>query len=137
MIALHEKGDSIVEVLIALAIISSVLVSAFAITTKNVQSLQDNQERIQAQNLVQGQIESLRAQNGITTSGGCFNGVIETSACNAFTQSGSGATYTVSVTGPAGLNHAPPSLYTVTVRWTGQSDKTNNASQASMVYRLN
>jgi len=129
-----ERGDTIVEVLIAIGIISLILVSAYAITAKNTAALQRNQERTEAQHLVEGQIEALRAQNGLTASGDCFNGTTEVSICNNFTRSGSGATYTVTVTGP--LGHPATGVYTIKAVWTSLNSKTNNDSNVTMYYRL-
>jgi prepilin-type N-terminal cleavage/methylation domain-containing protein len=134
----NQRGDTIVEVLIAVAIISLVLVTAFVITNKNTLAIQNNQERIQAQHLAEAQIEALRSQGGVTASGNCFNGASETAACGSFTQSGSGATYSAKVEGPSGLNPpAPTGKYTITVRWTSLGGGSNNDSSVTMAYRLN
>jgi len=136
-----QRGDSIVEVLIAIGICSLVLVSAFVITNKSTAAIQANQERIEAQHLAESQIEVLRAQNGIATSGDCFVGTTETATCGNFTRTGSGATYTVKVTGPSGLNPPVPvgghSTYAITVTWTSLGSKTTNDSNVTMTYRLN
>ncbi len=68
----NQTGDTIVEVLIAIAIVSVVLVGAYVTTNKNIQSTQDAQERTQAVKLVESQIEYLRAA-GTIASGDCFN----------------------------------------------------------------
>lgn len=69
---LGQAGDTIVEVLIAISVISLVLVGAYVSTTRNINSTQDAQERSQAVKLVQTQIEYLR-QAGTVASGNCFN----------------------------------------------------------------
>ncbi len=126
-----QRGDTIVEVLIAVAIISLVVTTAYAISNKNTQAIQANSERVQAQHLVAAQIESLRAQNGITASGDCFNGSTETSTCTNFTQSGSGATYNVHIT--TGANN----VYTITAKWTSLGGASANDGNVTMFYRLN
>ena len=126
----HQAGDSIIEVLIAMAIVSLILVAAYTISNKNTQSLEANAERVQAQHLVEAQIEALRAQNALNTSGDCFNGPTETNLCNTFTQAGSGATYTVSITDSLSR------IYTIKASWTGLGDKSSGASNVTMVYRL-
>lgn len=130
----NERGDTIVEVLIAIGIISLVLVTSYAITNKNTAAIQQNQERVQAQHLVEAQIEALRSQGGLTTSGDCFNGATETATCNNFTQAGSGATYTASVTGPVGV--PATGTYTVKVTWTSLGSGTVGDSKVTMFYRL-
>lgn len=60
---LESKGDTIVEVLIAIAVISSVLGIAYSIMNKNIQIMQDNQERTTASKLAQTQIEKLRVNS--------------------------------------------------------------------------
>src|SRR5580765_2757490 len=120
-----EAGDTIVEVLIAMSVIVTVLVAAFSITSRNTASLQANAERIQAQHIAASQIESLKSNNGIVTPGNCYVNNIETAACSSITASGSGAKYTTAITGPSGLNPvAVPATYTVTITWSGLTDKT-------------
>jgi len=77
---LQNTGDTIVEVLIALAVISLILAISYATSIRNVRSLQDAQERAQALQLAQGQIEYIRAAQNpndqvpqITAAQQCFN----------------------------------------------------------------
>ena len=56
-----ERGDTIVEVLIAIAVISVVLAGAFSMTNSSLQGERDAQERLNATNLTEGQLEELRA----------------------------------------------------------------------------
>lgn len=133
---LGERGDTLVEVLIAIAIISLVLVTAYVTTNRNTLGIQNSQEHEQAQRLVESQIEMLRAKGGIVTSGDCFSGSNETSICNNFTASSSGATYTLKITGPVGTN-SPVGTYTVSATWTSIGSKVANDSNITMYYRLN
>lgn len=57
----REAGDTIVEVLIAIAVISSVLAITYSIMNRNLRTMRDNQERTEAAKLAQGQLELLRA----------------------------------------------------------------------------
>lgn len=57
----RQSGDTIVEVMIAIAVVSTILVTAYATTNKNVISTQDAQEHSQALQLVQSQVELLRS----------------------------------------------------------------------------
>jgi prepilin-type N-terminal cleavage/methylation domain-containing protein len=133
---LNQRGDTIVEVLLAMAVMSLVLVGAYVTTNKNEITLQNSQEREQAQRLVEGQIEMLRAQGGIITSGDCFNSSTETSTCGNFTAANSGAVYTLSVTGPTGTNK-PVGTYTLKAVWTSDGALSENDSNVTLFYRLN
>jgi Tfp pilus assembly protein PilV len=129
---LRQEGDTIVEVLIAIAIVSLILTAAYVISNKNTLAVQDNQERIQAQHLAEEQIESLRAK-GSVTSGACFNtddaSELPIASCNSFTKWGTGAPYTVSITGPVS------SVYTIKVTWSALASK--GTASVTMYYRLN
>lgn len=70
---LDQRGDTIVEVLIAIAIVSLVLTSAYALTNKNVRATQEVQEQSYAQKLVEQQVELLRAANPKPSTTGCFD----------------------------------------------------------------
>lgn len=56
----NEKGDTIIEVLIAVAIVSSVLAISYSIMNLNLQLMRNNQERTEASKIAQGQIEQLK-----------------------------------------------------------------------------
>lgn len=58
---LNQKGDTIVEVLICLAIFGAMLASAFALTNRNQATSQTAQERSAAVKVADGQLERLRA----------------------------------------------------------------------------
>jgi prepilin-type N-terminal cleavage/methylation domain-containing protein len=68
----RQAGDTIVEVLIAIAVVSLVLTSAYMVTNKNAQTMQAVQERTQAQKLVERQIELIRAADSVPTTTFCF-----------------------------------------------------------------
>lgn len=67
----QPAGDTIVEVIIAVAVISLVLAGAFKITSLNITAIRDSNEHIEALQLLQGQAELLRyaASHGLLTSG--------------------------------------------------------------------
>jgi prepilin-type N-terminal cleavage/methylation domain-containing protein len=131
-----QRGDTIVEVLVAMAIMSLVLVGAYITSNRNRAVLENSQEREQGQRLVEGQIEMLRAKGGIMATGDCFNNAVETATCNNFSATNSGATYTLNITGPIGVTN-PSGTYTVTATWTSFGAKANNDSNVTMYYRLN
>jgi prepilin-type N-terminal cleavage/methylation domain-containing protein len=70
----HQNGDTIVEVLIAIAIISMVLATGYAITNRNLALTQDTQEQSQAQEILQHQVEDLRAMSSDGTISGFAQG---------------------------------------------------------------
>lgn len=81
---LRQTGDTIVEVLFAIAVISSVLAGAYLTTNLNTKSAQDAQERSQALKLVESQVELLRAKGSIAANS-CF----DSTTGNPVTDSGS------------------------------------------------
>ena len=60
----NERGDTIIEVLMCILVISMILAGAFASTNKNLQSVRDSQERAQAVKIAESQLERLRT-NGV------------------------------------------------------------------------
>lgn len=58
--SLKERGDTIIEVLIAIAVASSVLAITYATMNRNLLIIRDSQERTEAAKIAQGQIEALR-----------------------------------------------------------------------------
>lgn len=57
---LNEAGDTLVEVLIAIAIISSVLTGAFLVSQKSTMAVRSSQEQGEMLQLLQGQVELIR-----------------------------------------------------------------------------
>lgn len=57
---LAERGDTLVEVLISIAVISLILGGAYVTTNRSLQSTRDAQERGDALKLVESQIEQLK-----------------------------------------------------------------------------
>lgn len=55
-----EAGDTIIEVLISVLVVSSVLVSAFAVVNKTSQNTIQNQEHNVALKILEGQMERLK-----------------------------------------------------------------------------
>ena len=127
----NQQGDTLVEVLIAIAIVSLILTTAYVISNRNVNSIQDNQERLQAQHLVAGQIENLRAAQGLPAGDTCFaadGSPANGASCVRTGVAGSGATHNMSIQGPTA------NVYTVKAVWQGiNGNQTNNVT---MYYRL-
>jgi uncharacterized protein (TIGR02598 family) len=57
---LKQAGDTIVEVAIAIAVISTILTGAFVVTNRSLTAVRDSEEHSVALGLLQGQVEQLR-----------------------------------------------------------------------------
>jgi Tfp pilus assembly protein PilV len=55
-----QRGDTIVEVLIAIAVISAVLGGAFVMTNRSLQNTRTSQERVNAVKLAESQVELVK-----------------------------------------------------------------------------
>lgn len=126
---LHQKGDTIVEVLLSIAIVASVLAVTYSIMNRNLLTTRNNQERIEATKLLQGQIEGLRNLNNnspasIPAANTTFcirdNGTVQTGICTS-------GLYRLSIV----------SSNNVTFRFTASWDRLGSgaAPQIVMVYR--
>jgi Tfp pilus assembly protein PilV len=78
LMSLGHRGDTIVEVMIAVAVISSVLGGAYITTNKSLQATRDAQERANATKLVESQLEQLK-QVVASDSGAVFGASAATS----------------------------------------------------------
>ena len=91
--SLGKAGDTIVEVLIAVVVVSSVLTGAFAISNMSLKSIRMSQERSEAQKLAQQAIESFNSllpSNGtssILNSEFCIKTTPSTTSLIAFAES--------------------------------------------------
>lgn len=127
----NNRGDTIVEVLIAISIISLVLVSAYTVTNRNALAAQKVQEQGQAQRLVERQIELLRGFRGTIPADSCMistGGVLSLgslTACQLQT-AGSGATYTVNI------QPKLDSVYQISAEWDALNGK---RASVTMYYR--
>ena len=125
-----QRGDTIVEVLIAITVISMVLVAAYVTTSHNVNSMTDTQEHSEALQLAQTQIEFLHNTTTPPTDGHCFdsNGNVQTAGGNpdpckqdsSGNQTSSQPQFNVDIT-----NDNPPT-YKVTVTWTSLTHNTQD-----------
>lgn len=130
MLQFQQAGDTIIEVLVAIAIVAFMLTSAYALSLRSTVSTQDAQERGQGLKLVETQIELLR--NAGTISGGnCFDTTgTPTNSCT-FTPNGTGTSPTYTVAVAANTNGCTGS-YSVQAVWDGIG---GGVSNVSMCYR--
>lgn len=128
---LKEAGDTIVEVLIAVACLALVLGIAYNIAVKSAGNTEVTQERSEALQLAQSQIEFLR-ENGATNDLIDFNGTDKCFSTTGATfgtavsspctyQNGTGEVYLINITEASAQNGE---LYTVSVSWDLQTSNT-------------
>src|SRR5689334_21880888 len=69
-----SSGDTMIEVLIAIAVVSLVLVGAAATTSRNAASLRDAQEHAEAQAIANSQVEWIVDHGGFSAdTNSCFS----------------------------------------------------------------
>lgn len=123
----NQRGDTIVEVLIAAAIAGLILVGAFSIANASFKQIRASQERGEAQRYAQSQVEQLDAALATATpvaANFCIKSdgtpIVDTSVeCKR----GIDDRYSLSITHPAGT---PATTYQVTVQWDGVTGITEN-----------
>ena len=117
----NQRGDTIVEVLIAVAIVSSVLTSAFMLSNRSSQIMQNASEQSQALKIAERQVELLRSRD-IQPSDKCFNPSGQPTATDTDCEfDGSGqaapAAYTGAIYKTAVTKIVATDTYKVTVTW--------------------
>lgn len=124
----QQKGDTIVEVLIAMAVASSVLATSFITMNRNLLIARTSQERSEAAKYAQGQLEALKATTDaklpIPAGSFCFNlltGAISGAPCVS-------SYYNASIV----RDLSAPRQYRITVTW----DKLGGGTETTiMAYR--
>lgn len=132
---LGNAGDTIVEVLLAIAVVSAVLGGAFVSADRSLNTSRQSQERGEALKLVEGQMEQLKAMslqspgNIFGASSFCFKEDRTYSTTTPCTNSLLGVTYRLTVTRDPSTN-----VFTVTANW----DKVGGGSeeQLKMVHKM-
>lgn len=156
-VSLDSHGDTIVEVLIVIMVLSVVLVSAYGVATRSQKANQQTQEHTQALKIAEGQLENLKAYDGsaIAADKFCFqpNGTVVTgfgsgsinpvvnddnfsrypTTCRQIPDGGSCTSYCYYVGVSRSPASADPNLYTVTVRWDGINGR---KEEVKLLYRL-
>jgi prepilin-type N-terminal cleavage/methylation domain-containing protein len=162
---LGQKGDTIIEVMISLAILSFVLGGAYYTANQSYRNIRDSQEHSEATNIAQTEIEDLR-QYGPSFNGGTdqcltddagsvqaqttdcyventnqtYPGYVSASACNASTAS---YCYEITITGPtvvtlaniASMTSVKVHTYEVNVQWPPIGGKRGHNDQVTLFYR--
>lgn len=111
---LTQSGETIVEVLVAIAVIGAVLGSSYAIVSRNSNSYQQASERTAALKLAENQLELIRGYDQSTLPNTfCFiGGILKTSAADC-----SQGIYQITVTKAS-------TAYEVAVSWPGINGNT-------------
>ena len=136
-----EKGDTIIEVLIAIAVISLIIVGAYIVTNNSLQSVFDAQYRIDATKLATSQVEQLdnyattvSTWSGLPSSFCVMNGGItgipnpQSTVCTV-AATGTEPSFSESIVAGQSAN-----TFVVTVSWVGTSINPNNNVQ--LIYRV-
>lgn len=155
MVKLHQRGDTIVEVLIAITIVSLILGGAYVTSHNSLDATLDAQEHTNALQLTQGQVELLRTD--ATTGNPIFTDAVDPSGTppSFFCLSDNGsvqttqAACTVNSVGSTSTSNGPviyfervvgrvsasDGSYTFTVEtsWPGLENKTD---QVQLIYRV-
>lgn len=113
---LKQTGDTIVEVLVALAVTSLVISAAMASARQSLLGSLQSQERSEAMKIAESQLESLRSTGfkalaSPPRTNFCYNGgALASAPCSV---SGAGIAYTVNITRTTVLDH----IFTIRVVW--------------------
>lgn len=141
-----ERGDTIVEVLISIAVVSFVLGGAYVTTNKSLTSTRASEERSNAVKLVESQAELLKGM--VTTAAGadtinnapskfCITGATTVASSSSVackldstgTPTGTEPVYNVSIE-----ENAVTSVFTIKNQW--NSVQQDGKDQVEMVYRI-
>ena len=116
----NQHGDTIIEVLITVSIVIATLTSAYMLSSRGAQTMQNASEQTQALKLAERQIELLRTHSALPGPGGCYDatGAVASTPGDCIVDSSgtpkdisyTGARYTIGVTKPS-------DVYIITVTW--------------------
>lgn len=143
---LNQVGDTMVEVLISMAIVSMILGGAYVTSNKSLLSVRDAQEHVDALKLASSQIESLNAIPAVAYNSSPFcygpNGTLQavnisTGNCT-FTGNGALATNGVQPAYSVAITYDPSTLvYKVKVNWDTLTSQAKGTGNVEMYYRTN
>ncbi len=143
----QQRGDTIIEVLLAMSVIGVVLGSAFGIANRSVATGRDAQERSEALKIAETQLELLKVYYPLEPSiavrssafcideskpGGQITANASSSSCQDKNPSGGSGFYSVSIEPPA--NDSAP--YAVSVTWPRINTSSNEPGNVTLLYRV-
>ena len=150
---LNQTGDTIIEVLISIAIVGMVIGLSFGTANKSIKTGRAAQEQTEALALAQAQIERIKVQAATTATwktmvtsafvanfclmpnvaAGTFNIVNSAPAASTCRKIGAGNLYDVSISYAAGVAGGATDTFTAKTTWTNVK---NVASSESIAYRV-
>lgn len=143
---LNQVGDTMVEVLISMAIVSMILGGAYVTSNKSLLAVRDAQEHVDALKLASTQVESLNAIPAVAYNSGPFcygpNSTLQavntaTGNCT-FTGSGALATNGIQPAYSVAITYDPASLtYKVKVNWDTLTSQNKGTGNVELYYRTN
>lgn len=110
--AKNQRGETIVEVLIAVGVIAFSLMAAFMIVTRNIAATQDVQEHSYAQKIVESQVEFLRINGDLPVGNSCFDDLGQPRVTQDCLVTNGGASFTKAITKNIS------GTYSISVSWT-------------------
>jgi prepilin-type N-terminal cleavage/methylation domain-containing protein len=134
---IRQRGDTIIEVLLAMAVIGLVMGAAFGIANRSVNIGRSAQERTEALKIAESQLEKLKAKTPAVITPAPVNfcidnagALVDASNPSCISQNGQGGAglYTINISKPDIAVSGSP--YTITISW----DRLG-ASQASVADR--
>lgn len=129
----YQRGDTIVEVLLAIVVVSAVLVGAFAVSNKSSRAVRMAQERSEGTKYAAGAVEIIRDKSEAFKGADpkfCIDGSDATIAKPCPEPLSNGVQYytvvnkLVTAFPPPGVD--PPLTYEVTTSWDGLNGKTES-----------
>jgi prepilin-type N-terminal cleavage/methylation domain-containing protein len=128
----NSRGDTIIEVMFAMAIIGVVLAAAYATASKNLQTSQLAKERTQATNIAEAQVEQLKSLGA---------GIVDTSFCLDITQANAVITTTAETPEARCIDGfysktitRAGNKYKVLVEWTPPGGSDSNKANVTIFY---
>ncbi len=140
-----QRGDTIIEVMLAMAIIGAVLGAAFGIANRNMQIAQTSKERTEALKLAESQIELLKAgyeaDSSIVSSafsqGFCMRydgSTIQALPAEDASQCPKQGLYTIRIDKPDPLTIGSP--YVVQITWDRIGTSSTEPGNVTLYYKL-
>ena len=133
----HQTGDTIIEVLVAMAIVSLTLGSSYAVINRTLANARQAQEHGEALKLLEGQFEQLHAAVRDKTQAT----TIKTLSTFCFNPSGAPTSGTCSISVGGGVQYqagitrtgsGPEYLFTGSIQW--ENDHSGN-NQVGLIYK--
>jgi prepilin-type N-terminal cleavage/methylation domain-containing protein len=123
---LDQRGDTVVEVLVVIAILSLILSGAFILTNRSLQSARSAQERLSAIKLVESQLEQIKNVAGTINSPTIFGAAVPNPFCINTSGAVVAATDAACTMGTEGNPTTGQPAYKISVTRSGNDFTVNN-----------